>query len=158
MGEEQSTNFDLCANARIGRGSERKKIPCVLREAFRSRNWYIGMHITSMMTTANFVKLWVFNPDIKYSSSKVDHGHPRRAMKVLYEKVKNPSKIADEFQLAVEDLPLPPDILDELEKDLETTYLNLPEPARKFLPGSTMGKWKVSLLDRFDDSSTASIT
>lgn len=70
---------------------------------------------------------------------------------MLYEKVDNPSVIADKLQLAVEDISLPPHILVQLENDLQTSNTSLPDLAKNFLPVAAMGNWKVALLDRVGD-------
>jgi hypothetical protein len=76
-------------------------------------------------------------------------------MKILYERITNPRDVANQYQLAVEDLCLPPLVLEQLGKDLDSSNETLPKPAKQFLPAKAMANWKVALLDRFDPQNVA---
>ena len=89
-------------------------------------------------------KLWVFNPDLKYSASHVSNGRPRRAMKIYYKNLGNAVEVMKTKQSVIEELSLPQSVLQQLEQDLKSSHAILPEPARK------VQDWCVGLLDRFD--------
>ncbi|KAI9831419.1 MAG: hypothetical protein M1826_003592 [Phylliscum demangeonii] len=85
------------------------------------------------------MELWIFTPDMYYSSSLGQDG-PRRAMKVLFQVSREQREEPD-----VEELHLPLDMAQEL--------LGLLELTNQFLPASTrrLQSWNVGLLKRFDD-------
>ncbi|KAI4151750.1 MAG: hypothetical protein LQ340_003323 [Diploschistes diacapsis] len=93
--------------------------------------------------------LWVFNPDIKYSSSRLNAGRPRRAMKILYKPLEDPTDLSSKMSTFVEELTFPPSVFKQLEEDLDFSNSILPEPARHVLPKAAMQAWKVGMLDRF---------
>lgn len=84
--------------------------------------------------------LWVFTPDLMYSSTKDDQG-PRRAMKILYKATEEPSKILDWQRMCLEDMELPTDDLKSLCTTLRQSTDILPASARK------IQEWDVALLN-----------
>lgn len=103
----------------------------------------------STKNPADCAKLWVFNPDIKYSSSRLNAGRPRRAMKILYKPLEDPTDLSSKMSTFVEELTFPPSVFKQLEEDLDFSNSILPEPARHVLPKAAMQAWKVGMLDRF---------
>ena len=85
--------------------------------------------------------IWVFTPEIVYSSSTLGK-EPRRAMKVLYQVIAEPSKILETQDMKLEGIGLPVEALDLLHVALRTSSDILPESARK------IQGWNVALLDR----------
>ena len=71
-------------------------------------------------------------------------------MKVLYEEIEQPSEVLERLHSSIEELFLPCDVFDQLQKDLDLSHDRLPEPAKHILPPTAMRKWKVALLERFD--------
>lgn len=88
-------------------------------------------------------QLWVFNPDIYYSSS-LDAEGPKRAMKVFYQRVAEASKFSERLDQAVEDVYLPTQAVDRLMKSLDRTNVLLPAAARR------LQAWHVALIERSD--------
>ena len=114
--------------------------------------------IFAQKTELNRTQLWVFNPDIKYSSSRLCQGHPRRAMKILYEIIEDPLGVLNKNPVSLEELPLPDMIMEQLEESLKYSYEILPEAAKRPLPDATMCNWKVALLDRFEHGDTRAVS
>lgn len=90
----------------------------------------------------NRSQLWVFNPDVHYTTSQRLSTTAIRAMKVFYLHVAEPQKILNELSATVEELFLPAAILEMLEKTLRESTDLLPPAARRFQV------WDVGLLDR----------
>ena len=97
------------------------------------------------MPKADEVQLWVLSPDISYSSSSAE-GVPKRAMKVLYQSVSDPSALLEKENLKIEELRLPDDVLEILRTDLQASTLILPISARK------LGDWDIALLERYSEA------
>jgi hypothetical protein len=87
--------------------------------------------------------IWVFNPDIHYSSS-VTGPIAHRATKVFYQPVPNPQELLDANHNTLEELILPQSILDEFSTSLIASTKILPESARSFK------EWSVGLLGRYE--------
>ncbi|KAJ6111732.1 hypothetical protein N7523_007793, partial [Penicillium sp. IBT 18751x] len=108
--------------------------------------------VTAYVLTS--VKLWVFNPDLRYSNSSSGHTvNNQQAMKVLYqEKEDVDSLLAPEIgqpsPLSVEEVDLPPDIFQTLSDALLRSSQMLPDSARRF------NEWQVGLLNRFSREKT----
>lgn len=87
--------------------------------------------------------LWIFNPDIHYSTSR----RPEpvvRAVKIFYQEIDDPQRLLDEHQASLEELLLPAKSFESVQQALiESTGL-LPPNARKFK------EWTIGLLDRFE--------
>lgn len=100
-------------------------------------------------------QLWVFTPDLVFSSSVPSTGErprhdPTRAMKVFWQYLSLESGRSDGSQnLSVEDLHFPAHVVEELKGCLEESQSLLPVQARKFQG------WQVGLLARFDIKDTA---
>jgi len=90
--------------------------------------------------------VWVFNPDMLYSSSRNAPG-THRAMKIFYEPVEDPQKVLDEQSNTVEELYLSAPILHEFITALKSSTNLLPVSARIFRA------WSVGLLDRYQKES-----
>jgi len=105
---------------------------------------------TDMEQETTGLLLWIFNPDIYYSSSKKGPS-AHRAMKVFYKSIQNPLQLLDGKGTTHEELVIP----DEDFRDLVQTLLDgtsiLPESARRFQD------WDVGLLDRYEKRSTGAI-
>jgi hypothetical protein len=97
--------------------------------------------------------LWVFTPDLLFSSSLRSptevRNDPTRAMKIFYEKktwaLLRPGEVED---ASVEDVEFPLELYEELERVLEGSRMVLPESARTFKG------WEVGLVKRFDVGET----
>lgn len=91
--------------------------------------------------------LWVFSPDLLFSSSIGEEGRsdPTRAIKVFYEKKTwRPLSAGEVEESSVEDVEFPLELFEELERGLRENQKVLPESARRFQG------WDVGLLERFD--------
>lgn len=94
-------------------------------------------------------QLWVFNPDLRYSSSSSGHSvNDQQAMKVFYQEKDDVDKllapeIGQPSPLSVEELELPSMIFQALSDALHRSSQMLPVSARKF------NEWQVGLLSRF---------
>ena len=96
------------------------------------------------------LRLWIFNPDIYYSSSK--RGPTAyRAMKVFYKSIPNPDEFLEGNEgVNHEELIVPgADFLD-FKQTLQQSTDVLPDSARTFQD------WTVGLLDRWERSATGS--
>ncbi|KAK2812034.1 hypothetical protein FQN50_001743 [Emmonsiellopsis sp. PD_5] len=104
------------------------------------------------------ILLWVFNPDMRYSSSSSTRSPgdgdgvvtAQRAMKVFYQAVPdiqamlNPERGLPSLA-ALEELSLPESIYDSMKLALERSNTMLPAPARRF------AEWQVGLLSRYEE-------
>ncbi|KAL3453602.1 ubiquitin-conjugating enzyme E2-binding protein [Aspergillus insuetus] len=95
--------------------------------------------------------LWVFNPDMRYSSTGTGHTvTPQRAMKVFFQITDNvddllhpePGKTSS---LSLEELRLPPDTFTAFFHALRNSNSRLPQSARKF-----QWDWSVGILRRLE--------
>ena len=84
---------------------------------------------------------------MRYSASMIAKG-PRRAAKLLYQVVKDPSQILANQHTSLEELQIPRNMLQETRKALEASSIILPVFAR------TLQEWNVGFLDRFDSTSS----
>ncbi|PGH08061.1 hypothetical protein GX51_01503 [Blastomyces parvus] len=101
--------------------------------------------------------LWVFNPDLRYSSllsySATDgivSITSQRAMKILYQEVPDIQLMLNPAQglpspTALEDVSLPPSIYDDMKQALEKSSETLPISARQFR------EWRVGLFSRYEE-------
>jgi hypothetical protein len=87
--------------------------------------------------------IWVFNPDIHYSSSATGPT-AHRATKVFYKPITHPQALLDLHPTTLEELILPESILDEFTSSLIASTAILPESARSFQ------EWSVGLLGRYE--------
>lgn len=93
--------------------------------------------------------LWVFNPDIYYSSSK--RGPTAyRAMKVFYKSLHSPEQFLNDNQSSVEELVVPQEDFVGFKQTLQQSTNILPDSARTFQD------WQVGLLDRWEKTATGS--
>ncbi|PGH36503.1 hypothetical protein GX50_00690 [[Emmonsia] crescens] len=102
--------------------------------------------------------LWVFNPDLRYSSSPSDFSADenasitsQRAMKIFYQEVPDIQSMLNPAQgapspTALEDVSLPPNIYDGMKQALERSSETLPISARQFR------EWRVGLFSRFEET------
>ncbi|OAL25346.1 hypothetical protein AYO22_05223 [Fonsecaea multimorphosa] len=93
--------------------------------------------------------LWIFNPDIYYSSSKRGPT-AHRAMKVFYKSLPHPEEFLDGAGSNCEELVVPNEDFCEFEQTLKESTDILPPSARKFQD------WDVGLLDRWEKNATGS--
>lgn len=93
--------------------------------------------------TKHGLLIWVFNPDIYYSSSQ--RSEPVvRALKIFYQEAREPQNLLDEHQASLQELSLPTPLFDSFKSTLlERTDL-LPPSSRKFKD------WTISLIDRYE--------
>ncbi|EEH04717.1 predicted protein [Histoplasma capsulatum G186AR] len=102
--------------------------------------------------------LWVFNPDLRYSSllldsttDKVASITSQRAMKILYQEVQDVQSMLNPAQgvpspAALEEVSLPPNIYDGVKQTLERTSEALPISARLVLrPGPILSPYSSAL-------------
>ena len=93
--------------------------------------------------------VWVFNPDIYYSSSKRGPT-AHRAMKVFYKALPNPDEFLDANSNTHEELRIPEEDLVDFKDTLRESTEILPQAARTFQD------WTVGLLDRWETNATGS--
>lgn len=93
--------------------------------------------------------LWIFNPDIYYSSSRRGPT-AHRAMKVFYKTLPDPEKFLDDNGPNYEDLVVPQEDFSDFKQTLQGSMDILPESAQKFQD------WNVGLLDRWEQNATGS--
>jgi ubiquitin-protein ligase E3 D len=87
-------------------------------------------------------QVWVFNPDIHYSSSR--RSEPVvRALKIFYQMTEDAHMLLDEHQASLEDLPLPASIFESFKSALTQSTDLLPPSARKFQD------WTIGMIDRY---------
>ncbi|ERF71020.1 hypothetical protein EPUS_03300 [Endocarpon pusillum Z07020] len=91
--------------------------------------------------------IWVFNPDMRYSSSRRSE-LVVRALKIFYQNAEDPQKLLDEHQASFEELPLPASVFDSLKNVLIESTEFLPPSARKFQD------WTIGLIDRYERNSS----
>ncbi|KAL8842734.1 MAG: hypothetical protein Q9170_000390 [Blastenia crenularia] len=84
--------------------------------------------------------IWVFNTNIVYSSTSVSESS-RRAMKLYYKTIINPTEILEQEGLKADELILPNNVPDNLHSILKASTQLLPVPARNYKD------WSVGLLD-----------
>ncbi|KAJ9497161.1 hypothetical protein H2202_007317 [Exophiala xenobiotica] len=93
--------------------------------------------------------VWVFNPDIYYSSSKRGPT-AHRAMKVFYKALPDPDEFLDANSNTHEELRIPEEDFVEFKDTLRESTEILPQAARAFQD------WTVGLLDRWEMNATGS--
>ncbi|KGY15239.1 hypothetical protein PABG_11817 [Paracoccidioides brasiliensis Pb03] len=104
-------------------------------------------------------KLWLFNPDLRYSSLSSGSGADgdvstttaQRAVKVFYKEVADIQSMLDPAQgtpspTAVEEVSLPANVYDVMKQALERSSETLPMSGRQF------GEWSVGLVSRFEEA------
>jgi hypothetical protein len=93
--------------------------------------------------------VWVFTPDLMYSSSVPSPGRqdPTRSVKIFYKRQTwRPLQPGEPESASVDDVEFPVQLFGELERGLEESQQMLPPTARSFQG------WNVGLLERFDVS------
>ncbi|KIW22843.1 uncharacterized protein PV07_11096 [Cladophialophora immunda] len=93
--------------------------------------------------------LWIFNPDIYYSSSKRGPT-AHRAMKVFYKSLPRPEEFLDGAGSNCEELVVPEEDFSGFKQTLQESTDILPPSARTFQD------WDVGLLDRWEKNATGS--
>jgi hypothetical protein len=91
--------------------------------------------------------IWVFTPDLMYSSSVPSPGRqdPTRSVKIFYKKQTwQPLQPGEPESASVDDVEFPTQLFHELERGLKESQQMLPPTARSFQG------WNVGLLERFD--------
>jgi hypothetical protein len=91
--------------------------------------------------------VWVFTPDILFSSSIPTPGRldPTRSVKVFYQRQTwQPLKPGEPESASIEDVEFPQNLYEELDEALSGSQRLLPPTARKFQG------WDVGLLERFE--------
>ncbi|KAF4217505.1 hypothetical protein CNMCM6805_002696 [Aspergillus fumigatiaffinis] len=100
------------------------------------------------VTNGVVIKLWVFNPDFRYSSSSAEYTvSSQRAMKVLFQEVVDVDSILNPDRgssLSLEEVRLPEYVYEAVERDLKARNEMLPASAREFR------EWRVGALHRFE--------
>ncbi|KIX01506.1 uncharacterized protein Z518_09232 [Rhinocladiella mackenziei CBS 650.93] len=102
---------------------------------------------TKSETQRQGLLLWIFNPDIYYSSSKRGPT-AHRAMKVFYKALSDPGNFLDANSDTYEELLVPEEDFVEFRQTLQESTDILPQAARTFQD------WAVGLLDRWERNST----
>ena len=118
-----------------------------LVENHGSRKFHVHPYAATLTSTTPALLLWVFTPDLLFSSSTPSSNRhdPTRAMKVFYKKQTwSPPKPGDPESASVEDVEFPVELFWELQRGLEEGKGLLPAGARGFQG------WDVGLLGRFD--------
>ncbi|KAL8939718.1 MAG: hypothetical protein Q9216_003196 [Gyalolechia sp. 2 TL-2023] len=85
--------------------------------------------------------VWIFNTNIIYSSTSVPES-PRRAMKVYYKIISDPTKALEQEGFKADELQLPDGALQSLQSALESANRILPVSAQRFQD------WSVGLVAR----------
>lgn len=93
--------------------------------------------------------LWVFNPDIYYSSSKRGPT-AHRAMKIFFKPLADPQSFLDANSNTCEELVVPEDDFVDFGHTVRESTAILPQAARKFQ------EWDVGLLDRWEKNASGS--
>jgi len=102
---------------------------------------------TASVPSASSLLVWVFTPDLLFSSSLPSPGRldPTRSMKVFYQpQTWQPLKPGEPESASVEDVEFPEELFLELRNALHESQKVLPPTARSFQG------WEVGLLERFD--------
>ncbi|KAI9740365.1 MAG: hypothetical protein M1834_004944 [Cirrosporium novae-zelandiae] len=86
--------------------------------------------------------LWVFTPDLRYSSSHVPN-QVTRAMKIFYQRIADPQEALQANSNSADELILPINLLETIQRSLHSTTAILPASAVAF------HAWTVGLLNRF---------
>ncbi|ANB12286.1 hypothetical protein AWJ20_535 [Sugiyamaella lignohabitans] len=86
--------------------------------------------------------LWVFNPDIKYTTATSAKG--QRGFKIVYTYDKKIMPSLEKTRGEIEVVKFPPRVLEVLKAHLVENTLSLPENARSF------GQWTVSMLEKIN--------
>lgn len=98
-------------------------------------------HYLKPANTSPQSKLWVFTPDLIYSTS--EDREPRRSMKIFYRTVSDPTtKTETTADSKIEEMPLPQYVIRQLLLDLKVSTNVLPQSAR------THQSWTIGLLER----------
>ncbi|TLD25863.1 putative transporter [Venturia nashicola] len=101
-------------------------------------------------TEPTSILLWLFTPDLCFSSSyqsslkPIPRKDPTRAIKVYHKPLVNPADFLNRNSTSHEHLLFPSGLYKSLVDSLETSQLLLPAAARKFQD------WDVGILERFD--------
>lgn len=91
--------------------------------------------------------IWVFNPDIRYSSSR--RSEPVvRALKIFYQETRDAQKLLDDHQASLHELPLPRYLFESFKVALLKSTDLLPPSSRKFQD------WTIGLIDRYERKSS----
>lgn len=92
--------------------------------------------------------LWIFTPDISFSSSvKADNRHdPTLAIKVMWQTQPTSADGDGQFGFRYESLALPVNVLTSIQKALKDSQELIPPSSRTF------NKWNVGLLHRFSNN------
>lgn len=93
--------------------------------------------------------LWIFNPDIYYSSSKRGPT-AHRAIKVFYKTLSDPVKFLDANSNTYEELLVTGEDFADFKQSLQESTSILPQSARRFQD------WDVGLVDRWERNATGS--
>lgn len=102
---------------------------------------FIGKNLRRrVVNTAHSKQLWVFNPDLIYSTS-IQQGGPKRAMKIFYQNVTEPSGLVEKQFMVMDELRLPDYVLRSLHASLKESGYFMPTTARK------LQEWDVGLLE-----------
>ncbi|KAF2869368.1 ubiquitin-conjugating enzyme E2-binding protein [Massariosphaeria phaeospora] len=111
------------------------------------RKFHVYPDIPKDATSTPSLLLWVFTPDLLFSSSVLsdERRDPTRSIKVFYQsQTFSPPKPGEPESASIEDVPFPPSLFEELKRALSDSQTLLPSTARKFQG------WNVGLLERFD--------
>ena len=92
--------------------------------------------------------IWLFNPDIYYSSSRRCTPHPsvHRACKAFHQSIPDPLSLLENHTTTLEELALPYPEYESLIETLRESQSYMPVSARTFQD------WEVGLLDRWEES------
>lgn len=97
------------------------------------------VHNQSHEENGQSLLVWIFNTNIIYSSTHEPKG-PRRAMKVYYKTIANPTKVLEKEGFRADELQLPDSALKSLQSALYQSNRLLPASAQRFQD------WSVGLL------------
>ncbi|GAD97226.1 hypothetical protein NFIA_069180 [Paecilomyces variotii No. 5] len=109
---------------------------------------------TSLIFSFLVIKIWIFNPDVRYSSVNSNHSiAAQRAMKIFFQHVSDAEKILEPEQgkpasMSLEELYLPTSIYEDVYSALSQSNKMLPASARNFR------EWRVGFLNRLDRKHT----
>ena len=101
----------------------------------------IVVHSSNIKGTPEGLLLWVFTPDLLYSST-LQAKTVQRAMKILYQRISRASDMLESHSMKMEEIRLPQDAIDILQRSLRASTRMLPSGASK------IQEWDVGLLDR----------
>ena len=142
LGSLPNAKIYMCSASSINREPGHSKVPSLQRRYWGCERSFAGkISQYSSLTSLMVDQLWVFNPDLVYSTSIQPRG-PQRAMKIFYQNILEPSHQLEKNFMVMDEFRLSGQALQTLREDLKVSGSFLPLPARNYQ------NWNVGLLQR----------